>query len=413
MKVLIVSTSDLNGGAAKAAYRLHHALLEKNIDSYMYVQNKSSDEHLIEGPLTKWAKAINKFRFIIDRNIVKMYKNRSKTYFSSPYIPGYSLKQKIAEVKPDIVHLHWIAGGLMNIKELRCIKVPIILSLHDMWAFTGGCHYSDECEAYKTICGQCKVLGSTYKNDLSYFNFRRKKQVYSSLDKISVVGSSIWISTEAKASSLLGNRKIFTIPNPIDTGLFKPLNKIMVKELLNIPLNKKIVFFGAINPLGDPRKGFTPLYEALKLLERNDIELVLAGSSEPKDPLVFSHPVHYIKPLRDDVALAVLYNIADVIIVPSLQENLANSIVEGLSCGVPVVAFNIGGNKDMIEHKSNGYLVKAYDIKDMADGIEYILDSSDYKELSSNARSRAVRTYDNKVVSDKYIDLYNQTKDEL
>ena len=408
MKILIVSTSDMDGGAARAAYRLHHSLLAQNIDSQMLVQSKRSDEYRIIGPRTKVRKVISKFRPFLDGVLSKLYKSRTKTLFSSAWLPFGNTVNKINEINPDIVHLHWIAGGMLRIEDLQRIKAPIVWSLHDMWAFTGGCHYDEECNAYQDHCGNCKVLGSQRDYDLSRINLKRKLRTYSKIKNLTINGSSKWITEAAKSSLLLKERNVVNIPNPIDGDVFKPLDKSLVRSLLKIPLDKRIVLFGAVNPLGDPRKGFEPLFNALNLLEIDDVEFVIAGSSEPKSPEAFKYPVHYISPLLDEMSLPVLYNIADVVVVPSLQENLANSVVESLLCGIPVVAFDIGGNPDMIDHKKNGYLVKPFDSKDMALGIEWIINNKNYAALSSSAREKSVANYSYDIVSNRYIELYKK-----
>jgi glycosyltransferase involved in cell wall biosynthesis len=178
------------------------------------------------------------------------------------------------------------------------------------------------------------------------------------------------------------------------------------KEIFKIPKDKKVILFSALNSLSDPRKGAKELSEAINILELTDIIFVVAGSGEPKVPLKLKYPVYFIPPLADEYSLPLMYNIADVVIVPSLQENLANSIIESLSCGVPVVAFNIGGNKDMIEHKNNGYLAQAFEAKDIALGVEWILENKNYPQLSDNARKKVLSEFDGEVVSKKYIQLY-------
>ena len=160
MKILIVNTSDIQGGAARAAYRLHQALLTEGVDSQMLVQSQSSDDFTVIGPQTKVQKALGKLRPTLDSLPVHRYKDRTKTLFSPSWLPFSSIVERINSINPDVVHLHWIAGGMIRIEDLPKIKAPIVWSLHDMWAFTGGCHYDEECGAYQKQCGTCPVLGS-------------------------------------------------------------------------------------------------------------------------------------------------------------------------------------------------------------------------------------------------------------
>jgi glycosyltransferase involved in cell wall biosynthesis len=407
MKILIVSTSDISGGAARAAYRLHRSLLKKNINSSMLVQNKHSDDFTIETiSNTKMQKVTSKLRPILDSIPIRFYKNRTKTLFSSSWLGFGNIVNKINEINPDIVHLHWINGGMINMKSLSKINAPIVWSCQDMWPLTGGCHYDEECHGYEKQCGNCLVLNSNRENDLSRFIFKNKLLNYNKIKNLTIVGVSKWITRCAKESKLFNERKILNIPNSFDTNLFKPLDSNFTKELFMIPKDKKIILFGAMNSLGDPRKGANELFDALSKLDIENTIFVVAGSSKPKVDLNLKYKTYFIPPIHDETLLPLMYNTADVVIVPSLQENLANSIIESLSCGVPVVAFDIGGNKDMIEHKQNGYLANKLDTQDMANGIKWILEDCEYNTISKNSREKVLKNFDATVVSSKYINLY-------
>lgn len=406
MRIVIVSSSDLHGGAARAAYRLHTSLLKNNIDSTMIVQKKVSDDYTVIGPETRLRALIDGLRPAADHIIMKFTK--AQTLFSTSYLPFSSIVKKINSLNPDIVHLHWVLGGTISIEDLSKINAPIVWNCQDMWPFTGGCHYDNHCNGYEDSCGKCKVLESSKENDLSKSVFNRKKRVYSKIKNLTVVGVSNWVTQCAKNSKLFTSRNIVNIPNCFDTSLFKPIDKNIVKDIFNIPKDKKIILFGAMNSLSDPRKGAKELFEAIDNLKIENTIFVIAGSSKPKTPLDLKYTTYFIPPLNDEVSLPLMYNIADVMIVPSLQENLANSIIESLSCGVPVVAFDIGGNEDMIEHKSNGYLAKELDSSDMAVGIEWVLNNKDYNSLSKNSRKIVLQKFDSNTVSKKYINLYKK-----
>ncbi len=406
MKILIVNISDIQGGAARAAYRLHRSLLEQNIDSQMLVQDKESDDHIIVGPVTKTQRAISKMRPTLDELPVSFYKNRTKTIFSPSWLPFSNIIKKINEINPDIVHLHWICGGMMKIEDIARIKAPIVWSLHDMWAFTGGCHYDEECGAYTNSCSSCKVLGSDKEYDLSRKVFNRKQKTFSQIENMTIVGLSKWLNNCSSNSTLLKDKKHINLPNPIDTNIFKPFDKEKARELWSLPKDKKLVLFGAMGATSDSRKGFDKLSNALHKLDNRNIEFVVFGSSKPKDSQNFGFKTNYLGSLADDVSLVTLYSAVDVMIVPSLQENLSNAIMESLACGTPVVGFDIGGNSDMIEHKINGYLAKSFDTIDLANGIDWILENKNYESLAKSAREKILKTFDSKVVAQKYIELY-------
>jgi Glycosyltransferase len=410
MKILIVNTYDIQGGAARAAYRLHRALLEIGINSLMLVQIKRTDDHTVipvYDENNKIQKALAMVRPTLDQIPVMFYKNRTKTLFSPSWLPFSKAVKKINEINPDIVHLHWITGGMFKIEDIDKIKKPILWTLHDNWAFTGGCHIKWDCENYINICGNCPRLGSNKDNDLSKKVFLRKQRIFTKKN-IVIVGPSSWIANLSKRSALLRDKKHYIIPNPIDTNLFKPINKEYARYLWNLPQDKKLILFGAMSATTDINKGFKELTDALKLLTLKDIELVVFGSSKPKNATDFGFKTHYLGHLSDDVSLVTLYNAADVVVVPSLQENLSNTIMESLSCGTPVVAFDVGGNRDMIEHMINGYLAKPFDPEDLAKGIEWVLNAPNYDELCKNAREKVVREFDSIVVAKKYVELYKE-----
>jgi glycosyltransferase involved in cell wall biosynthesis len=406
MKILNVSSRDLSGGASIAAYRLHRSLIKKSIDSQMLVQEKMSDDFTVLGPESNLRKyLINPLRPALDHILMKV--NKAEALFSSSSMPFSDIVSKINKINPDIVHLHWITGGTMQIEEIAKINSVIVWSLHDMWAFTGGCHYDKNCGLFRNECGNCKILGTNKEKDLSRKTFIRKKRAYSKVPKMTVVATSNWIGKCAKESTLLGDREIVIIPNPIDTNLFRKIDKTLAKRIFGIPLDKKVILFSAMNSLTDSRKGFKELLQAINMVEIENVVFVVAGSSQPKEAPELKYPTYFIPPLRDESSLPLLYNVADVMVVPSLQENLANSIIESLSCGIPVVSFDIGGNSDMIHHKKNGYLAKAIVPEDMALGIEWVVKNGNYKELSMRARNLAEKEFNSEVVIAKYIELYS------
>ena len=408
MKILIVNTSDIQGGAARAAYRLHKALLAQNVDSQMLVQSKSSDDYTVMGSSSKVQKLMAMLRPTTDSLPVRWYKNRTRTLFSPSWIGFSGIVDKINEINPDIVHLHWICSGMISVEDIARIKAPIVWSLHDMWAFTGGCHYDEECERYKDTCDNCKVLGSDEQNDLSAKVFNRKQKAFTSKKDMTIVGLSRWLNECSKSSTLLKDKKHINLPNPIDTNTFKPFDKEKARDLWNLPQDKKLVLFGAMSATSDPRKGFEELANAMKKLKDSHIEFVVFGSNQPENAPDLGFATHYLGSLADDVSLVTLYSAVDVMVVPSLQENLSNAIMESLACGTPVAGFDIGGNSDMIEHKINGYLAKPFESKDLADGIEWVLNAPNYDELSLNAREKVLKEFDSVVVAERYIKLYEE-----
>lgn len=406
MKILIVNTLDIRGGAARAAYRLHKALLDQNINSQMLVQKKASDDLTVLVRDNWIIRILNYSRLLFDQLPAWFYKDKTETLFSTSWIWSGRIVKDIDKINPDIVHLHWICRGMLRVEDIKKIKAPIVWSLHDMWAFTGGCHYDEGCGAYKNNCGKCKVLGSNNSRDLSRKVFDRKQKVFSEKNDMVIVGLSNWLKDCSKKSTLLRDKKHINLPNPIDTSIFKLFNKEKSRRLWNLPKNKKLVLFGAMSATSDPRKGFKELSKAIKKIKRDDVEFVVFGSDKPKKSQNFGFKTHYLGSLNDDASLVALYNAVDVMIVPSLQENLSNTIMESLACATPVVGFNIGGNSDMIDHKKNGYLAKPFDTTDLKDGIEWVLNNQNYDELCQNAKEKVLKEFDSVVVAKEYVKLY-------
>ncbi|MGO3406063.1 glycosyltransferase family 4 protein [Marinomonas sp.] len=400
MKILIVNTSDIQGGAARAAYRLHQALLVEGIDSQMLVQSKLSDDFTVYEPVSKIRKGLAKLRPHIDSFPVRFYKKQSKTLFSPGWFPFSDIVSRINQINPDVVHLHWITGGMMRIEDIAKIKAPIVWSLHDMWPFTDGYHYDGKFDVENNV--QPEIA----KSVLQINNFKRKRKAYRKVNNMTIIGLSEWLYTCSKNSDVLSDKDHIRLPNPINTSTYSPFSKIKARELLNLPLDKKLILFGAMGATSDPRKGFKQLSEALKVIDSKNTELIVFGSSAPKNANSFSQNTHYLGAVHDDVTLRVLYSAADVMVVPSLQENLSNAIMESLSCGTPVVGFDIGGNPDLIDHKCNGYLAKPYDTADLAAGINWVLGHSAPSELSIHSREKVLTNYDSKLVAAQYIDLY-------
>jgi glycosyltransferase involved in cell wall biosynthesis len=408
MKVLIVNSSDINGGAARASYRLHRALINAEVDSTMLVQSKYSDDYSVIGPSSKIKMALYKIRPTLDLLPTFFYKKRVKMLFSPAMLPFSSMVKQINKIKPDIVHLHWICGGMMKLEDLLKIKAPIIWTLHDNWAFTGGCHIMWECEKYIDMCGACPRLGSSKESDLSRKVFVRKEKAFSKMKNLTIVGLSRWIYEASKNSRLLKDKKHINLPNPINTTLYKPFDKEKARELWNLPKDKKLILFGAMSATSDINKGFKELHEALNKLTIEDTELVIFGSSKPQYAPKFPFKVHYLGYTHDDVSLVTLYSSVDVMIVPSLQEAFGQIASEAMACATPVVAFNTTGLKDIIEHQRNGYLAKPFETDDLAKGIEWVLEAPNYNELCQNAREKVLREFDSKVVARKYIELYEE-----
>lgn len=411
MKILLLNTSDISGGAARAAYRLHRGLQTIGVDSQMLVQNKTSDDLTVISPQTKLEKGWAKIRPTLDAIPLQLYQKRDRPPYSVQWLPE-RIAAKIAEIDPDIIHLHWICGGYLNIETIAKFNKPIVWTLHDMWPFTGGCHYSGECDHYIQSCGACPQLHSHRNWDLSRWVWQRKAKAWKDLN-LTIVTPSRWLAKCAKVSSLFQGLRIEVIPNGIDNQRYKPIDKQLAKNLIGLPSDKQIILFGAVDATSDPRKGFHLLTSALQKLsyslKQDQIELVVFGSSQPSQPPDFGFKAHYLGRLNDDISLSILYAAADVFVAPSIQDNLPNTVMEALACGTPCVAFNIGGMPDMIEHQKNGYLALPFEVEDLARGIAWVLeDKQHWQSLSWRARKKVEQEFTLERQAKTYLKLFEE-----
>jgi len=406
MKILIVSTYDKKGGAAKAAFRLLQGLNRTNCEASMLVQYKSSDFNKVITPASRWVRSKNSINRIIDSRHLQKYKNRNMSLFSSAFAPLSTLSKTINSMKPDLVHLHWVADSMLRIEDLRRISVPIVWSLHDMWVFTGGCHYDDNCGKYILGCNSCPILRSNRQNDLSTKVFKRKIKTFEAISGLTIVATSRWLADCAAKSKLLQGKKIVNLPNPLDLSFYKPIKKEIARDILGLDYDKKIILFGAIKATDDPRKGFQELISALRLIKRHDVNLLVAGSSYSIELPDCGHRIINFGIFYDELSLKIIYSAADLLVVPSKQENLSNMIMESLACGTPVVGFNIGGNPDLIDHKENGFLAEPYSAQDLAEGIRWVIDHPEPDRLSDNARQKVYNNFGMEEVASRYLLLY-------
>ncbi|MGF1479787.1 MAG: glycosyltransferase family 4 protein [Cyanophyceae cyanobacterium] len=408
MKILLLSTSDLQGGAARAAYRLHQGLRAADADSQMLVQAKASDDGTVVAPQTKLAKALTQLQSVVDALPLTFYPQREAATFSAQWFPS-QIAAQVTALAPEIINLHWVCGSYLPIETLAKFDQPLVWTLHDMWAFTGGCHYSLGCDRYTSSCGSCPQLHSHRDWDLSRWVWQRKAKAWRAIN-LTIVTPSVWLAQCARASSLFRNRRIEVIPNGLDLTRYKLLDKRLAKSWLGLPTERPMILFGAAYATSDHRKGIDLLLPALQKLSQTEagIELVIYGASQPEQPPDFGFKAHYFGKLSDDIALALLYAAADVFVAPSRQDNLPNTIVEALACGTPCVAFKVGGLPDMIEHQQNGYLAHPYDTDDLAQGIAWVLNNECYQQLSDRAREKAQQEFSQERQAQRYLTLFGE-----
>lgn len=396
MKVVHLSTTD-SGGAFKATMRISESLQAQSVSSSVLVRTKYHDSDTVEVMDSAFKKACSKIR------------NGFNLLFSKGDMVsdlfGADLSKLPQVAEADVIILHWVNSFISagSIRKLKQLGKPIIWVMHDMWVFTGGCHYDGECGRYRECCGNCPLLNSSVNTDRTYKNLRQKKALYAEAN-ITFVALSKWELECAKSSNTLKGCNIKKIFNPLDVNVFQPMDREKLR-LKRTNTEKKIILFGASRSFGDDVKGFKYLIEALNVLDKDKYRAVCFGGNEPKgiQNLVEGFEISYLGQIYEEQELAIWYNIADVFVAPSLQETFCYTVCEALACGTPVAAFAIGGILDQVKHEENGYLAKAKDAKDLAKGIEYCSQNRDI--LTRNAREGVLLKNTYKIVGKEYKEL--------
>jgi glycosyltransferase involved in cell wall biosynthesis len=226
---------------------------------------------------------------------------------------------------------------------------------------------------------------------------------------MTIVSPSKWLAEKARKSSLMRSRNIHVIPNGIDHRIFKSPGKSVARDILNIPRDKLIILFGAMRGINNPRKGFQYLIPAMHKISTRlkHVEAMVIGSDGSSQNENFGCKTTYLGVLHDEFSLSLAYSAADITVVPSTDENLCTIIMESLSCGTPVVGFDIGGNAELVEHQQNGYLARAFEVEDLARGIEWVIsDQARHAGLCLRARKKIEEEFMLDLVAKKYMDLY-------
>nr|WP_321409388.1 glycosyltransferase [uncultured Carboxylicivirga sp.] len=405
MKVLHLTGKDYFG-AGRAAYRLHKGLLKEGVESLMFVGDKhTNDDTVLNVQNSLLHKFFKKVLIKLEKHWLNISGERTNSMFSSG-IHGFSLAKKVNAMNPDIIHVHWINRGYMKLNEILKMKAPVVITMHDVWYFTGGCHYTKGCSKFTNKCGKCPQLNSNESDDISTYIQSLKKNTYKK-KKIHFIAPSHWMKSEAERSSLLKDQNVHHLSNGIDAAVFSYQTRARAR--FDFSQDKKLVLYAAVDATSDDNKGFKLLNEAIHFLDKDHFELVVIGGKKEDAYLINGIKIHNVGYIGDDKLLIDYLSASDVVVVPSKHENLSNLIMESLSCSKPVVAFNIGGNSDMITHEKNGYLAKPFDSEDLANGLRWCVNDEDRNaQLSANARQTIEEQYSIDRVSKSHLDLYSK-----
>ena len=415
MNVLIVNTSERTGGAAVAANRLMMALNNNGVKAKMLVRDKETNALTVVGlpksPMLRW-------HFLWERLVIfcRLHFSRKHLFEVDIANSGSDITRLREFQEADIIHLHWINQGFLSLGSIRKILrsgKPVVWTMHDIWPATAICHYTRGCKAFKNHCRHCRFLpGQGSSNDLSSVVWDKKKAMLS-LGHVFFVTCSRWLGGEAQQSALLADHKVTTIPNPIDTRIYRPLDKKEARQRLGLPVDKQVILFVS-QRVTDQRKGVSFFVESIGKLvadhpemRDNTVIAILGGHAEEvADQLALpACPLGYVS---DEQRIVDVYNAADVFVLPSLEDNLPNTLMESMACGVPCVGFKVGGIPEMIEHRQNGYVAKMRDADDLACGIYWVLSEADYGQLRQQCLHKVSTSYSQQSVAVRYVEVYNQ-----
>ncbi|MCI6618869.1 MAG: glycosyltransferase family 4 protein [Prevotella sp.] len=415
MRVLIVNTSEKTGGAAVASLRLMDALNNNGVKVKMLVKDKETARitvaRLPRSPLLLW-------HFLWERWCIFWHLHFSRRHLFEIDIAntGSDITSLPEFKEADVIHLAWINQGMLSLRSIGRIIAsgkPVVWTMHDAWPATGLCHYARGCPAFRTGCHRCRLLpGGGSDHDLSRRIFLRKQKLYAR-SSIHFVACSQWLGEQARQSALLRGMDVSVIPNPIDTRVFCRKDKRQARHALGLPEDRRLILFVS-QRVTDERKGMAYFVDALHRLVadhpdmKDDTGVVILGGQAEKLsaqlPLA-AYPLGYVS---DEHQIVRVYNAADLFVLPSLEDNLPNTIMEAMACGVPCAGFRVGGIPEEIDHRTNGYVADYKDVADLARGIHWILREADYEALSQAAVSKVTVSYAQRSVAMKYIDVYNR-----
>ena len=426
MKIVQVSTNDVRGGAARAAYRLHQGLLQIGEDCRMLVRRKAStDDSVFCVTATNSAEKFDEELFLgtaIQGHYINSHRTDiSDTIFSLPYL-GYDLSDLPLIRAADVVNLHWVAHhyqSLLSLQKLFALGKPVVWTLHDQWAFTGGCHYAAGCKKYRQDCAACPQLADD-PFDLPAAILKDKLELFKGAN-LTIVTPSQWLAVCARESRLFKDLRVEVIPNSLETDVFSPLPKAEAKE--SVGLAAEIVTLLFVAHVGnEKRKGFQELIAAIQyclaepefqsLVKDDRIRILCFG--HPSDELeAVGIPVISLGYLDSDEEIRTAYAAADLFILPSLEDNLPNTMLESMSCGTPVVAFDVGGIPDVIVNGVTGQLAPVGDVRQLGQAVlSLVFDPDQREEMGQNCRKAMVEGYSLNIQAQRYLELYQELHQE-
>jgi len=409
LRILHLGAADTGGGAAGTSLRLSRALRSAGADSLFLVGRRASDDESVlqHGAIDACFPGL---RPRLESLPCRAYRRRTGATYHAGVLPD-RVAAAARALGPSIVNLHWVAGGFMQIETLPRLPAPIVWTLHDSWPFTGGCHVPADCDRFIDRCGACPVLGSRCASDLSRLVWGRKRRAWRGLP-ITIVSPSASMAERARRSSLFRESRVEVIPNGIDTSRYRPLDRSEARSRLGLAEDAPTVLFAAMWAEREPNKGFqflAPALAEIRLTGGRRPHLLVAGSTTlHRHPALADVPARSLGVLRDDEAMSWAIAAADVVAVPSMQENCPNSVLEALACGRPAVGFRVSGLRDLVTEGVDGLLVPPFDVRALASALQPLLeDPRRAAEMGRAGREKVEDRLGLTAWARRYLELYD------
>lgn len=412
MRVVHISVTDKGNGAHLAGFRLHQGLRRLGIDSSMFIQRRLDDSEDETIGVYKRSMSLRSrakrfaYRRWISRELAGCKQRQDGLHFYHDRAPEG--RDAISQIPAaDVIYIHSVYGFIEYFRDLPILaqRAPVVRVLHDMNFFTGGCSHDRGCGRFTDRCGTCPLLLSHSERDLSRRTWERKRAVFPRIrDRLYALAPSQWIADQARRSSLLRNVPIEVIPNTVDTDAFRLRKQSAMREFCEIPQEARVVAFLS-DPLDRVLKGFPLLIKALMSIKNvPNLFLLTGGGGKPPVPIGIPH--RHLGKIHDERSLCAFYSAADIVVIPSLEDNLPSVAMEAMACRKCVVAFATGGIPEMVRHGVTGLVVPKADTEALGNAIANLLnDSSARARMSENGRRIAVEEYSLAVVAKRHADL--------
>ncbi len=411
MNIALLSSDDALSRAGQSCQRLHRALLRQQLSARLLVRHQSSAGPEVEtvSGRTAWAD-----------KLVRTPKPRAAMPTGAPVAfangrSGGDLADHAHIRAADILHLHSVQPDLLSVtglQKLFSLQKPLVWTLHDTWAFTGGCYDPFDCTQYLTHCGQCPQLRNAGRTDASYYGFRRKLALYEKA-RLQLVASSQHLREQIAASPLLGRFPVQVIPPALDTRRYRPYpQKTGIYHRHGLDVDHRLILCGPGQGVVEAMPGFHDLCAAFRHMVTDaaslDYGIVLTGKAEPMTLDTLPFTTHHVGAVATPEVMVEFYNAADVFVWPEPYDYAPLPVLEALACGTPVVAFRHGALAELIDHQRTGYLAQPGDAADLARGIDWVLHKADLAALRTEARRTAEARHDEIVVAAQYRALYEE-----